>query len=136
MDLRQYRIEHGISLAHLARRAGASPDSLYSIAAGRRRPSWKLAGAIERATGGLVERAQWFEGAVLAVEPHNDQSPSFDRAESPIRSSGEPVGTVAGTKGTDAADCDADRGDHAGNNVNLEPEGEAVPFSVIAERQQ
>ena len=60
MDLLTYRAETGATFVWLARRCGASSKTLSAIAHGRRRPSWKLAGALERETGGLIERAQWF----------------------------------------------------------------------------
>jgi hypothetical protein len=60
MDLIGYRKTSGRSFAHLARLVGVHRHSLSEIAAGRRRPSWRLAGRIELETGGLVERAQWF----------------------------------------------------------------------------
>jgi DNA-binding XRE family transcriptional regulator len=72
MDLLEYRKQRGVSLASLARTVGANPHSLSQIAHGRRRPSWRLAGLIETATDGAVERDQWFPvslPAALAATP-------------------------------------------------------------------
>jgi transcriptional regulator with XRE-family HTH domain len=60
MDLRSYRIATGVSLAHVARLAGINPNTVYSIAAGRRRPGWRVAGELERVTHGRVPRSNWF----------------------------------------------------------------------------
>ena len=43
-------------IAKIADAAGCSAGTLYMIALGHKRPSWKLAGAIEQATGAAVTR--------------------------------------------------------------------------------
>lgn len=43
-------------IARIAESAGCSAGTLYMIALGHKRPSWKLAGAIEQATAGAVTR--------------------------------------------------------------------------------
>jgi DNA-binding transcriptional regulator YdaS (Cro superfamily) len=43
-------------LADIAGRAGCKPSTLYMIAGGHKRPSWRLAESIEGATDGVVTR--------------------------------------------------------------------------------
>jgi transcriptional regulator with XRE-family HTH domain len=52
MDLLEFRKQRGVSLASVARTVGANPHSISQIAHDRRRPSWRLSGLIETATGG------------------------------------------------------------------------------------
>jgi transcriptional regulator with XRE-family HTH domain len=60
MTLSEYQKAYGVSYAHIARAAGVTPQAISAYARGETRPSWEVAGRIERATRGKVERAQWF----------------------------------------------------------------------------
>jgi DNA-binding XRE family transcriptional regulator len=60
MRLEAYKRELGVSYKSIAAACGVTPQRISQIAHGHYKPSWRLAGAIALATGGRVERAQWF----------------------------------------------------------------------------
>jgi transcriptional regulator with XRE-family HTH domain len=60
VTLAEYRRAYGVSYAYIARIAGVTPQAISAYARGETRPSWEVAGRIERATRGKVERVQWF----------------------------------------------------------------------------
>lgn len=64
MDIVEYLKQQGSTgkvnckiLASVAKRAGCKPATLYMIALGHKQASWKLADAIETATGGIVSKS-------------------------------------------------------------------------------
>jgi transcriptional regulator with XRE-family HTH domain len=61
MTLTQYREKYGVSFAHIARAAGVTAQAVSAYARGESKPSWMVAGLIEKCTLGKVERAQWYQ---------------------------------------------------------------------------
>jgi hypothetical protein len=64
MNLLEYRKQRRVSFVALGRLVDANPHSLSQIAHGRRRPSWRLAGLIQAATGGAVPRSSHLGTAI------------------------------------------------------------------------
>jgi hypothetical protein len=66
MDLKTYLVERdgrtsrvGVECVRVAKRAGTTPNHLYMLALGYKRPSLDLATEIERATRGKVTVGDW-----------------------------------------------------------------------------
>jgi DNA-binding transcriptional regulator YdaS (Cro superfamily) len=60
MTLREYHLVHGTPYSFIARKCGVTSQAISQIASGVRRPTWELAGRIEKATFGRISRANWF----------------------------------------------------------------------------
>jgi DNA-binding XRE family transcriptional regulator len=137
MDLRSYRNELKTPFAHIARSVGVSAASITLIAKGRRRPSQKLADAIERVTGGHIRAVDLRHdtnlpaasrvappvppGAGPSGEAASRNPESDSAGEFRIAPKCAPAGTVAGTAADHAADHAPDEGADRGDSVTREP---------------
>jgi hypothetical protein len=63
VDVATYCRHAKLTYADLARAVGVTPGRISQIAVGNERsgrPSWSLAGRLERISGGLIRRASWY----------------------------------------------------------------------------
>ena len=60
MNDHRTKLKDKISIASIARKAGVTYPWLYSVLAGRNKPSIRLARKIERITGGLIRWEDFF----------------------------------------------------------------------------
>jgi hypothetical protein len=143
MDLRTYRKRGLGTYADIAKRTGVSLASISFIASRKRKPSQRLAEAIERATGGHVKAAGLRRNTNLPAVPGSPHppvptgavgEPTFERDRSEadqvdaVRSTSPAIADHAGN-GRDQADRTAS--DQADRNQT----NDAARLSVSAERQ-
>lgn len=88
MDLASYRKTYCVKYASIAAACGVTPQRISQVANDHYKPSWRLAGAIERATDGKVERAQWFPDDVHCGVTSPSSSPASDPSRAPVRRQG------------------------------------------------
>lgn len=67
MDLSDYKRRFGATYTHIAQKCNVSPATISQVAAGSHTPSFKLAVAIEEATGGRVSRTNWFPPPLAVI---------------------------------------------------------------------
>lgn len=63
MTLQTYLVDEKIKPAQFARRLKVNASTVHRLISGERKPSGKLAAAIERETGGRVRLSDFFEAA-------------------------------------------------------------------------